>query len=144
MVDHAGEELSTPVEDQNIQTPAAVATGTPNPAVPDDHAQQTPEFLTKLIVELNRLRQESSDLFAKMYPMSVDGPPAKPAYEELADYKRQDAELDRKIGALRSQIDDLVVLLARPKAPAPELTKAAAPSGPALAGVPEQPSSPAV
>lgn len=137
MVDHAGEELVTPVEDQNIQTPAAVATGTPNPAIPEDHAQQTPEFLTKLIGELNRLRQESSELYAKMYPMTVDGPPSRPPYEELAEFKRLDAELDSKIGAVKSQIDDLRVLLAKPTKPMLELTKAPAPAGPAIAGATE-------
>lgn len=141
MSDHGkGEELSTPVVDFNIQTPATISTGTANPPIPEDHAQQTPEFLTKLIVELNRLRQESSELYAKMYPMSVDGPPSRPPYEELAEYKRLDEELDGKIGAIKAQIDDLRVLLAKPTIPALELMKAKAPSGPAIAGATDQPS----
>jgi len=112
-----GEELSTPVADRNIQTLAAQATGTANPPIPADHVQQTPEFLQKLIQELNSLRQESSELFAKMYPpMSVRqaGPPIRPPYEEVEEYRRQDAELDLKISALKNQIQDLRTLLARP------------------------------
>ncbi len=130
MIDHAGEGVSTPVADFNIQTPAAQATGTANPPIPEDHTQQTPEFLLKLIAELNRLRQESSELYAKMYPAAQDGPPSRPPYEELAEYKRQDVELDAKIGALKVQIDDLRVLIAKPVMPAPELTKVVGPTGP--------------
>ena len=133
MIDDAGSELATPVEDKNIQTPAAQATGTANPPIPADHAQQTPEFLSSLIRELNTLRQESSDLFAKMYPPHsplTHEAPHRPPYEELAEYKRLDAELDGKIGALKAQIDDLRVLIAKKVQPAPETNKVVGPSGP--------------
>jgi len=129
-----GEELSTPVSDRNIQTPAAQATGTANPSIPDDHAQQTPEFLQKLIKELNALRQESSELFAKMYPPMSErqaGPPIRPPYEEVEEYRLQDAELDLKISALKNQIQDLRTLLARPSEhPHPGLIETSIPSQP--------------
>ncbi len=132
MIDDAGSEIATPVEDKNTQTPAAEATGSANPPIPEDHKQQTPEFLKKLILELNTLRQESSELFAKMYPMSnMGGPPVRPPYELHEEYRRQDAELDKKIYALRNQITDLHVLLSKPEAPKPELSKSQAPKAPA-------------
>lgn len=100
--------IVTPAQDNNA----------PSPPVPADHVPQTPEFLTKLISDLQSLRQEQSELFAKMYPISSvverSGPPAKPPYEQLEEYKRQDRTLDQKIGALKAQIQELHVLLARP------------------------------
>ena len=100
--------IVTPAQDNNA----------PSPPVPADHVPQTPEFLTKLIQELKSLRQEQSELFAKMYPMSSSveraAPPTKPPYEQLEEYKRQDQILDQKIGALKGQIQELHVLLARP------------------------------
>lgn len=124
-----------PAQDFNIQTPAAQATGTANPPIPEDHAQQTPEFLTKLIAELNKLQQEQSELYAKMYPPMTPGQsnaPAKPPYETKREYKRQDVEYDNKIGALRMQIQELDVLLARKAEaqPEPELEKTPGPAGP--------------
>ena len=118
-----------PAVDQNIQTPAAVATGTANPAIPEDHAQQTPEFLQKLIAEYDKLRQEQSELFAKMYTMSRssgNNAPTKPSYETMEMYHRQDREYDSKISGLRRQIESLHVLLARPPMAKPE-TKVAPP-----------------
>lgn len=125
-----------PVQDQNITTPAAQATGTANPAIPADHAQQTPEFLQKLIMELRRLRQEQSQLFADMYPphapISHESPHTEPPYEVMEELRRQDRELDLKIFAIKRQIDDLKVLLARPGVtPEPELITVPGPSGPA-------------
>ncbi len=136
MPGHSGETSGTvPADDKNIQTPAAVSTGTANPPVPDELAQQTPEFLTKLIQELNTLRQEQSELFAKMYPPMKPGQsnaPAKPPYEELIEYRRQDREFDYKIDGLKGQIRELHVLLARPPAEkvAPELSTAPPPKAP--------------
>ncbi len=136
MPGHSGETSGTvPATDQNIASPAAVSTGTANPPIPDDQAQQTPEFLTKLIQELNTLRQEQSELFAKMYPPMRPGQsnaPAKPPYEELIEYRRQDMEYDIKIAGLKGQIQELHVLLARPAGdmPKPELTKAPPPQAP--------------
>ena len=135
MPSHYGENSNPnqPVQDHNIQTPAAQATGTANPPIPADHAQQTPEFLTKLIGQLNTLRQEQSELFAKMYPMSrAPGiASARPPYEELEEYQRQDAEYDQKISALKMQITELRVLLARPgQHPHPETEEVVGPTGP--------------
>lgn len=42
------------------------------------------------------------------------GPPVRPAYEEMEDYRRQDLEYDLKISALKHQIQELRTLLARP------------------------------
>ena len=133
-----GHEAGTavqPAKDLNIQTPAAQATGTANPPIPEDHAQQTPEFLTELIRELNKLQQEQSELYAKMYPPmkpGVSNAPAKPPYEELIELKRQDREYDNKISALRMQIRELHGLLARPAGamPKPELKKEVGPTSP--------------
>lgn len=130
---HTETKMQEPGADKNVQTPAAQATGTANPPIPEDHAQQTPEFLQKLIMEYNSLRQESSELFAKMYPPmrpGVSNAPMKPPYEEVAEYHRQDLELDAKIGALRTQITGLHTLLARPTTPSPELTKEEGPTMP--------------
>ncbi len=132
-----GAQVNTPAADLNVQTPAAQATGTANPAPPADHAQQTPEFLQKLIMELKRLRQESSNLYAQMYGpphqvISHESPHTEPPYEVLEELRRQDRELDLKIFALKRQIEDLKVLLARPGVtPEPELITVPGPSGPA-------------
>ncbi len=122
-----------PAQDHNIQTPAAQSTGTANPPIPADHAQQTPEFLQKLITQLNTLRQEQSELFAKMYPMSrAPGiASARPPYEEMEDYHRQDEEFDQKISALKMQINELRTLLARPGLhPHPGTEEVVGPTGP--------------
>ena len=58
--DAQGAQLRTPTPDENVVTPAAQATGTANPAPPADHAQQTPEFLQKMIQTLKGLVQEQS------------------------------------------------------------------------------------
>ena len=134
---HTEVKIQEPAADMNIQTPAAMATGTANPAIPEDHAQQTPEFLTKMIAQYNSLRQEQSELFAKMYPPMVPGQsnaPLKPPYEQVAEYHRQDLELDAKIGSLLTQITELHTLLAKPTTPSPELTKE---TGPTQPGTPE-------
>jgi hypothetical protein len=136
MPSHYGENSNPnqPAQDLNIQTPAAQSTGTANPPIPADHAQQTPEFLQKLIMQLNQFRQEQSELFAKMYPpMSARqaGPPVRPPYEELEELKRQDEEYDRKISALKMQIQELRTLLARPAPqPKPELEQVPGPTQP--------------
>jgi predicted Rossmann fold nucleotide-binding protein DprA/Smf involved in DNA uptake len=122
-----------PAQDFNVQTPAAQSTGTANPPIPADHAQQTPEFLQKLIKQLNQLKQEQSVLYAKMYgsPHSLMShePPHMPPYEVLEEYRRQDREFDTKISALKMQIQELRTLLARPAVqPEPELEKAPAPA----------------
>ena len=131
---HTGETSGTvPATDQNIQTPAAVSTGTANPPIPDDQAQQTPEFLMSLISEVDTLRQEQSELFAKMYPpmkMGQSNAPAKPPYAELVEYRRLDREYDMKIAGLRGQIQELHVLLSRPTSAAPELSTAPPPMAP--------------
>jgi hypothetical protein len=136
MCHYCGEHKSgiIPTQDLNVQTPAAQATGTANPPIPADHEQQTPEFLQKLIMEYNALRQEQSELYAKMYPPmkpGVSNAPAKPPYETLREYQRQDREYDNKIGALRMQIQELDVLLARKAMPEPELGKTTGPKAPA-------------
>jgi hypothetical protein len=133
--DHQGAQISTPARDLNIQTPAAQATGTANPPIPADHAQQTPEFLQKLIKELNDLRNQQSELYAKMYrPASpLGGRPKKsyqPPYEVQEEYRRQDEEFDRKIYALKGQIQELRTLLARKVQPEPELGKMPGPTQP--------------
>jgi len=125
-----------PAQDLNIATPAAQATGTANPSPPADHAQQTPEFLSNLILELHSLRQEQSELFAEMYPPHApivhEAPHSLPRYEVMEELRRKDRELDGKIFALKRQVDDLKVLLARPGVPpAPELVTVSGPSGPA-------------
>ena len=131
-----GAQINTPAIDHNVQTPAAQAAGTANPAPPADHAQQTPEFLQKLITELHGLVQEQSVLFAKMYtphpPISHESVHTDPPYEVMEELRRQDRTLDLKIDALKSQIRELHVLLARPGVtPAPELVTVPGPSGPA-------------
>jgi len=133
MPEPSGETSGTvPAIDQNIASPAAVSTGTANPPIPAELAQQTPEFLTSLISDVDTLRQAQSELFAKMYPPMRPGQsnaPAKPPYEELIEYRRQDLEYDVKIAGLRGQIQELHVLLARPPSdkPAPELSTAPPP-----------------
>lgn len=135
---HYGEERGqavTPAQDFNVQTPAAQSTGTANPPIPDDHAQVTPEFLQKLIGEVNSLRQEQSELYAKMYPPMKPGQsnaPVRPPYEVLEEYRRQDREYDLKINAMRMQIQELKVLLARKAEaqPEPELGKVPGPMTP--------------
>jgi DNA repair exonuclease SbcCD ATPase subunit len=127
--------VSTPAQDQNIQTPAAQATGTANPPIPADHAQQTPEFLQKLIRELNDLRNQQAELYAKMYPAPspLGGRPKKsykPPYEVQEEYRRQDMEFDKKISALKGQIQELRTLLARTVQPEPELGKMPGPTQP--------------
>ncbi|KKN84477.1 hypothetical protein LCGC14_0289390 [marine sediment metagenome] len=137
MCNYCGEHASgvIPTQDYNVQTPAAQATGTANPPIPADHEQQTPEFLQKLIASLNTLRQEQSELYAKMYPPMKPGQsnaPARPPYEVLEEYKRQDREYDDKINALRMQIRELHILLARKAEamPKPELEKTPGPTAP--------------
>ncbi len=127
-----GSNPNQPVQDFNIQTPAAQATGTANPPIPADHMQKTPEFIQKLIQQLNTLRQEQSELFAKMYPMSrTMGPPARPPYEEMEEYRRQDYEYDQKISALKHQIQELRTLLARPaQHPHPGVAEVPGPTSP--------------
>lgn len=130
-----GAQLNTPATDYNVQTPAAQATGTANPTPPADHAQQTPEFLQNLIMELHRLRQKQSELFAEMYPphapITHEMPHSLPRYEVMEELQRQDREFDLKIFALKRQINDLKVLLARPGVtPEPELITVEGPSGP--------------
>ena len=125
----------TPAQDFNVQTPAAQATGTANPPIPEDHAQQTPEFLTKLISELNTLRNEQSALFAKMYPPHAPISHESshlPPYEVHEEYRRQDREYDYKIAGLKMQIQELKVLIARPPEamPEPELEKTMGPTSP--------------
>ena len=130
---HTEVKIQEPAADLNIQTPAAQATGTANPPIPEDHAQQTPEFLQRMITQYNALRQEQSELFAKMYPPMMPGvsnAPMKPPYEQVAEYHRQDLELDAKIGALRSKITELHTLLTRPTNPTPDLTTELGPTQP--------------
>ena len=138
LMDSSGATIRTPATNRNVQTPAAQATGTANPAPPEDHAQQTPEFLQELITALRGLVAEQSALFAKMYtphPMiSHEGPETEPPYEVLTELRRQDAELDSQIFALKHQLRELPVLLARPGVtPSQELSRVTGPTGPALA-----------
>ncbi len=121
--DHQGGQVSTPAQDFNA----------PSAQVPADHKQQTPEFLQKLISQLKELENKQSEVFAKMYrPESpLGGRPKKsykPAYEEKLELQRQDKELDEKIAALKGQIRELHVLIARGEEPKPELEKAPPPS----------------
>ena len=132
---HQGGQVSTPAQDFNVQTPAAQATGTANPHIPAGHAQQTPEFLQKLIGELNDLSNKQSELFAKMYPPAspLGGRPKnsyKPPYQVQEEYRRQDQELDKKIAALKGQIRDLNVLLSRQAMPAPQVEPVPGPTAP--------------
>ena len=118
-----------PAVDQNIVTEGAIATGTANPPIPDEFKQETPEFLAEMISQMDTLRQEQSELFAKMYPMNMssgNNAPTKPPYEEMEEYRRLDREYDSKISGLRRQIEQLHVLLARPPMAEPE-TKTAPP-----------------
>ena len=131
-----GAAVTTPSTDRNIQTPAAQATGTANPPIPEDHSQQTPEFLQSLISELNTLRNEQSALFAKMYaphPVISHESPHTPPYEAMEEYHRQGREFDYKISALKMQIQELRVLIALPPEalPKPELKKEEGPAQPA-------------
>lgn len=117
--DDKGGQVSTPAPDLNQPMPSAV---------PTDHKQQTPEFLQKLIGQLKELENKQSELFAKMYrsPSPLGGRPKKsykPPYEEKLEFQRQDRELDVKIAALRGQIRELHVLIAREEEPTPELEK---------------------
>ncbi len=129
---------SQPALDQNIATPAAMATGTANPGnLPPEEKPKTPEFLKHLIEHRDELQAEQSELFAKMYPMNMssgNNAPTKPPYETMEMYHRQDREYDSKIAALRVQIDQLHVLLAREPEATPELdvpTVEGAPAAPA-------------
>lgn len=133
--DHRGAQISTPAQDLNVQTPAAQSTGTANPAVPADQMPQTPEFLQKLIRELKELQNKDSEIYAKMYrsPSPLGGRPKKsyePPYEEMEELRRQSRELDLKIGAIKGQIQELRVLLARPVIPMPETEKVMGPTAP--------------
>lgn len=133
--DMQGAQGVTPAADYNVQTPAAIAAGTANPAPPADHAQQTPEFLQKLIMELQGLVQEQSAVFAEMYkphsPITHESMHIDPPYEVMEELRRKDRELDLKIWPLKSQIRELRVLLARPGVtPEPELITVEGPSGP--------------
>ena len=118
-----------PAVDQNIVTKGAEATGTANPPIPEGFEQQTPEFLAEMIAQMDTLRQEQSELFAKMYPpmrMGQSNAPVKPPYEEMEMYRRLDREYDSKIAGLRVKIESLHVLLSRPPMAEPE-TKTAPP-----------------
>jgi len=106
--DHEGGQLATPAQDFNA----------PSAPVPADLAQQTPEFLQKLIGQLKEKENKSSELYAKRYrPESpLGGRPKKsykPPYEEKLELDRQIQELDDETAALRSQIRELHVLIAR-------------------------------
>jgi hypothetical protein len=129
----------------NVQTPGAQSTGTANPPIPADHEQQTPEFVQKLIKELHQLRQEQSELFAKMYPphspVTHEAPHVLPAYEEQEEYRRQDLEYDRKIAALKMQLQEIKVLIARKAQPEPETEKVPGPTAPPS---PEPPATPMI
>ncbi len=121
--DHQGVQVSTPVQDFNA----------PSAPVPAIHKPQTPEFLQKLIGQLKELENKQSEVFAKMYrpESSLGGRPKKsykPAYEVKLELQRQDKELDEKIAALKGQIRELHVLIARSEMPQPELEKAPPPS----------------
>lgn len=133
--DHQGAQVSTPALDQNVQTPAAQSTGTANPAVPADQMPQTPEFLQKLIQELKTLQNKQSEVYAKLYrdASPLGGRPKKsyePPYEVKEELRRQDRELDLKIGAIKGQINELRVLMARPVQPMPETEKVMGPTAP--------------
>ena len=126
---------SQPAVDQNIVTPAAMATGTANPGnLPEEEKPKTPEFLKHLIEHKDELQAEQSELFAKMYPMNMssgNNAPTKPPYETMEMYHRMDREFDSKIAALRVQIDQLHVLLAREPEAKPELDTEKAEAAPA-------------
>lgn len=123
-------EVSTPAQDFNVQTLGAQATKSANPPIPADHAPQTPEFLMQLIAELNRLRQEQSDLFNEYYPPLKPGQVSKtPKYLEVEEYRRKTDELDRKISAIKQRIQSLRILLARPE-PEPEYKETPGPKQP--------------
>ena len=132
-----GAGATVPAVDQNIVTPAAVATGTANPEVtPAEERPVTPEFLTERISELNSLREEQSALYAKMYPESMvsgNNAPSKPPYETMEMYHRQDREYDSKIAGLRVQINQMSVLLNSPDDAKPETKTEAPPATPAPA-----------
>ncbi len=110
--DHdGGGQLATPAQDFNA----------PSAPIPADLAQQTPEFLQKLIGQLKEKENKSSELYAKRYrPESpLGGRPKKsykPPYEEKLELDRQIQELDDQTAALRSQIRELHVLIARTSA----------------------------
>lgn|SRR5574341_1169715 len=89
------------------------------PAPPADHEPQTPELLQTLIAELNRVRNEKSQLFAEMQrPQNQLG---KGSYKSdiEATWERQNKEqaLDDKEGELMLQIRQLMHLLPPEKRP---------------------------
>ena len=121
--DHQGGQVSTPAQDFNA----------PSAPVPADRKQQTPEFLQKLIGQLKEKENKASELYAKRYrPESpLGGRPKKsyqPPYEVKLELDRQIRELDTQTAALKGQIRELHVLIARGEEPMPALEKAPPPS----------------
>ena len=117
--------------DYSIATPAAKKTGTANPAVPVGHEPVTPEFLSRLIRELDALRQRDSEIWADMYPPSKPGQaPKVPPYEAREQYKRESEEIQKKMSSLRARIQSLHILLARKPPAEPELEKDGTPAYP--------------
>lgn len=96
-----------PVQDGNPEAPP----------IPAGHEPKTPEFLQKLIDELEDLENQSSELWAKRYGSpslsSQPSKPYRPPYAEKLELDRQDEELGKKISALKSQIRELHVLIPR-------------------------------
>ena len=110
--DHQGGQLATPAQDVNV----------PSAPVPADQKPQTPEFLQKLIGQLKEKENKASELYAKRYrPESpLGGRPKKsykPPYEEKLELDRQIQVLDEETAALKGQIRELHVLIARKETP---------------------------
>lgn len=129
--DHVNSTLE-PGQDFNVQTPAAQATGTANPPIPESERPATPEFLQELIRELDALRQRDSENWADMYPAVKPGQvPKVPPYEQKLQYERESEEIQKKIAALRARIYSMRVLLAAKPPTEPELEKTKGPAFPA-------------
>ncbi len=85
--------------------------------IPEDHQPKTPEFLDKLFIELDDLREERDEIFAKRYgsPQLMDksGHHKSPKYKEVLQYRREEEELDKKINALTAQINELLPMMVK-------------------------------
>lgn len=103
-----GGNVVIPVEEQGEVHPTPI---------PEDQQPKTPEFLNKLFIELDDLRAERDEAYAKRYgsPQLMDssGKSKKPKYQEVLQFRREEDELDKKISALTEQINELLPMMVK-------------------------------
>lgn len=96
-----------------------------SPPVPAAIAQQTPEFVQRLIVELDETRNERSAIFAERYGSWENGKTTPPSFgqrgyrsraQRMIELDKMDSKLCAKEDALQRQLQDIrTTILMAPK-----------------------------